>query len=74
MVEYAKMPAMQSVNSVGILPGITNMGYEVEMFFSCKNLKNLDGWTGKSDPFITVSISEGKATNPPKVTWKSDVI
>ncbi len=58
----------------GMLPGLDGaMGYEVEMFFSCKNLKDLDTF-GKSDPFITVAISEGKQTNPPKHTWTSEII
>ena len=60
---------------IGLLPGISlPMGYDVEMFFSCKNLKDLD-WTGKSDPFITVTIVEGKPNNTPtKAPWTSEVI
>jgi hypothetical protein len=53
----------------GLLPGLDgSMGYEVELFFSCRNLKDLD-FRGKSDPFITLAIAEGKPTNPAKVTW-----
>lgn len=58
----------------GLLPGLDGAsGYEIEMFFSCKNLKDMDTF-GKSDPFISLSISEGKPTNPPKVTWQSEII
>ena len=64
MVDYGRAP-MKS----GLLPGLDgSMGYEVELFFSCRNLKDLD-FRGKSDPFITLAIAEGKPTNPAKVTW-----
>lgn len=71
MVEYGA----NAGSGAGLLPGLDGgMGYEVEMHFSCRNLKDLD-WRGKSDPFITISIVEGKPTNAPKsAPWRSEVI
>jgi copine 5/8/9 len=33
-------------------------GQKVELFFACRNLSNLDGVLGKSDPLIKVYLNE----------------
>ena len=67
-MDYGRAP-MRS----GLLPGLDgSMGYEVEMFFSCKNLKDLD-FRGKSDPFISIVISEGKSSKKP-ITFETEII
>jgi hypothetical protein len=51
------------------------MKYEVELFFSCTALKDLDGWgKGKSDPFVRVSVRDGKQLGAANVEWKSETI
>lgn len=49
------------------------MSTRLQLSLSAKNLKNLSGFTGKSDPFAVVTVRGDNPDNRPEVVGRTDV-
>ena len=55
------------------LAGLSIMTTRLQLHLSAKNLKNMSGWGGMSDPFAIVTVRGDNENNRPRVVGQTDV-